>query len=431
MDPPQTRGFRVQHVSIPPRVTPFPLRVDPETAVAHPAWQRARAAALDVLGAGGRAVLLGPPGSGKSLLLQELARALREAGVPVCLVGRADALGGVVGREAVLVDEADACGDEALAVLRASAGPMVLAGLPGFAAQLPQGADVRQIVLDRLSPEDVARFVVARLAAAGRPGLLEPGAVLALAQASQGLLRLVNTIGAAAVFLAELEGSDFVTRRHVEEAAAMREEVPVAVVKPGQPMRVRSDRGPALRRRATLVGAVALAGGAALSWVLARPRGGAAPVGIQAPVRVRAAAPTQLAMDDVAEASPIDGVAAESGEAGRTPMVADRPVLFRGPIFNETMGQGGRVALAIGRRTGDAITARFEASQGLVGSGVLSGTLSGAGRISASGQLLMGRTPFLCDLAGMMNGDTLVGSANFVRPGTGAVYHSRFSLIRA
>ncbi|MGI4942595.1 MAG: hypothetical protein ACRYHQ_18845 [Janthinobacterium lividum] len=81
---------------------------------------------------------------------------------------------------------------------------------------------------------------------------------------------------------------------------------------------------------------------------------------------------------------------------------------------------------------GGAITARFDASQGLLGSGVLAGSMSGTGRITASGQLMVGKNPFNCDLSGTIVGDKLTGSASFVRSGnTGWAARSVFTLTRA
>lgn len=109
----------------------------------------------------------------------------------------------------------------------------------------------------------------------------------------------------------------------------------------------------------------------------------------------------------------------------------DAPVLFRGPIFNETMRQGGHVRIVLHRQApAGAITARFDASQGLSGTGLLAGRMSESGQITVSGQLLMGKNPFMCDLEGTLNGDMFAGSASFVRSGSSRVYHSRFNLVR-
>ncbi|HEY0203955.1 MAG TPA: hypothetical protein VGC15_07390 [Acetobacteraceae bacterium] len=117
----------------------------------------------------------------------------------------------------------------------------------------------------------------------------------------------------------------------------------------------------------------------------------------------------------------------------RVTMPSDAPVLFQGPIYNQTMGQGGHVALVIRKQApGSAITARFDASQGLLGSGVLAGSMSETGRVTASGQLMVGKNPFNCDLSGTIVGDKLTGSASFVRSGgSGWAARSVFTLTRA
>lgn len=458
----------------------FSLQIAPDAAVAHPAWCRARAAALEALATGSHAVLLGPPGSGKSLLLKNLAHTLREAGEPVHLIGQAGASGDALAGGILLIDEADALGTDALAVLCAGAGPVLLAMLPGGPERLPRRAHpVRRVVLDRLAPLEVARFVAARLAAAGRPrNLLEPEAVLALARHSDGLPRLVNVFGAAALFLAGLDGSPRVRLRHVEDAASMRDDlaedvVPAVVARPPAKLfaTLPSHRGSVLRRRAALGSMVAASSVLfVLPW-LASKRLSLPQAGDKGTVQVAQAdnllpAATSPAVTEVEASAPpevseasavlpeqpqpeVQPATVDAAPSHAAPMrradpsppvaapgdrravVADAPVLFRGPIFNETMGQGGQVTVAIRKQVSTgAITARFDASQGLSGTGTLAGSVSGTGRLVASGQLLMGKNPFLCDLSGTLNGNTLTGSASFVRGGDGRVYRSRFNLVR-
>ena len=491
----------VQQTLLPAVADPvFQSQIASEAAVPHPAWQRARAAALEALFSGDAAVLLGLPGSGKTLLLQDLARTLRNADQPVRFVRQPGILDGPRGNDILLVDEADALDADALATLCASSAPVLLAALPRSAERLA-GHPVRHVALDPLAPEEVAHFVAARLAAAGRPrDLLEPEAVLALARHSGGLVRLVNTIGGAALFLAGWDGSPRVGLRHVEEAAAMRS-VPGEAAPPAGP----SFASPAaplpaaalpnysralLQRRAALGSMTAAAGVLfALPWLVQKQLGGLLPAA-QAGTGARDLAsrtvqaaqagagrpslavadedgPTAAAVAKPASAQPeLAGLGAQPAAsapstlaaslpqaAPQRPAALDRPaldrpalaaashrataasetaLLFQGSIFNETMGQGGHVSLAIQRQASTgAIIARFNASQGLVGSGVLTGSVSGTGRITASGQLLMGRSPFTCELDGALVGDMLTGSASFARPSGGVTYRSRFSLVRA
>lgn len=525
----------------------FQLQIAPDAAFPHPAWQQARAAVLEALDNGSIAVLLGPPGSGKSLLLKELARTLRQAGKSARLIERTEALDGPPGNGILLVDEADTLSPDALATLCAGPAPVVLAALPGFPARLAGNPrPVREAVLDRLQPQDVARYVAARLNAVGRPrNLVEPEAVLALAGHSGGLLRLVNTLGGAAVFLAGLDGSEYVSRRHVDEAASMRDDfgddgfdqdlvppfqaepahvalpparpvptalrpvalrpvaplpdaaLPVAplpvspvVAEPvstaveapapaplAPPPNFRAER---IRRRAAL-GTMATASAVlfALPWLTRRQpaapsssqtaggpvspadsgtpplivadSGAAGPAAPEAPTAQAPAAqaPTARAEAPPLEAPPPPAAApllphpepvrrADKAPSAppaelRVTMAPDAPVLFQGPIYNETIRQSGHVALVIRKQApGGAITARFDASQGLLGSGVLAGSMSGTGRITASGQLMVGKNPFNCDLNGTIVGDKLTGSASFVRNGgSGLAARSVFTLTRA
>ncbi len=501
----------MQHSLIPALAEPvFQSKIAPEAAIPHPAWQRARAAALEAMFSGDATILIGPPGSGKTLLLHDLARVLRNADQPVRLVEQPAALDGPRGEDILLVDDADALDADLLAALCAGPAPVLLAVRPGSAERLAR-LPVRRVALDPLAPEDVARFVTARLAAAGRPrGLLEAEAVLALARHSGGLPRLVNTIGGSALFLAGWDGSPRVRLRHVEEAAALRNDPGDGALPPlagpSLASRATPPTMPALpnysaavmRRRAALGGMAAAAGVLfALPWLTQRRAAGplhAAPAGAgHKDVASRAVGhqgaarqPIQAAQGD-AGASPLatgdandptaastDNAQSELVEADDTPDLDAQPafpassaavaqpvqagpgrltapghpaaaapdrhasaasetsVLFQGTIFNETMRQGGHVSLVIHRQPAtDAITARFNASRGLVGSGVLAGSVSETGRITASGQLLMGKNPFLCDLNGTLSGNTLTGSASFIRSSSGATYHSRFNLMRA
>jgi hypothetical protein len=95
------------------------------------------------------------------------------------------------------------------------------------------------------------------------------------------------------------------------------------------------------------------------------------------------------------------------------------------------MQQGGQMSLVIRRQPSGAVTARFEAWAGLLGSGDLTGRLTEDGRLQASGQLMVGRNAFTCELSGIVAGDRLTGSARFVRSGTGRVAYSRFALGRS
>ena len=98
--------------------------------------------------------------------------------------------------------------------------------------------------------------------------------------------------------------------------------------------------------------------------------------------------------------------------------------------MNETLGQGGQLALALRTQGAGPVTAYFHAYAGLIGTGELTGTISPDGKLNLSGRLMMGRNPFDCSLTGTLSGDRLTGSATFVRPGTGSNARSSFTLSR-
>ncbi len=433
----------------------FSLHVAPDAAFAHPGWQRARAAALAAVGTGGAVALVGPSGCGKTLLLHELARTLTLAGKPVRFVEREGATHPMPDAGTVLlIDETGRIGDDGLALLCAGPSPVVLAGLPGFEdwlARLPR--HITSVPLAPLSPEGVARFVASRLAASAQSrDLIEPEAVLALARHSGGSLRLVNVIGGAAVFLARLEGAVHISASHVAEAASMRDgmdgdglvpfldlpgdepgptpAVPALVpVASGHPVPAST-----LRRRAVLgagIAGLALVGGWAVRGRTGKPPEALAPVMAALPPTPDEAVPVPGTQPEPrnavrATAQPIPSVARQA------PRVAGTPAVFRGTIYNETMGQGGQLRIALQRQAQPGgVKVRFDASAGLVGSGELTGTLSDSGRLAVSGQLMMGRNAYDCDLQGTLAGDRLTGVAGFVRAGGSSVWRSSFRLAQA
>jgi hypothetical protein len=207
---------------------PLLLRVSPEDIVPHAGWQCVRRSVMERLKAGAAIVaVIGAAGTGKTLLLADLARALRAEGHAVRILQGLDGSSGPSAgnaREVVLADEADRASDTALTELLGGEGAYVLTGLPSLASRLKAlGIMVPVVALMPLAPEDVPEFIAARLLAAGkRPDLLSPEAIQEIAACSGGTPRLINSLTGAAVFAATLEGASRVTAEHVMEAASLR-----------------------------------------------------------------------------------------------------------------------------------------------------------------------------------------------------------------
>lgn len=204
--------------------SPFRLSCPPQDAFAHPSWRITNRAALESIARRERMLLLGQPGTGKTLLLRSLDRSLRGSGCSVRELRRGDALDALPDADVLLIDEAGLFTADELERIYLLPNAFVMAGLPSLPEHLPSCArDVGRVTLEPLAPEDVARFVLTRLLACGRPrGLFAPEALVALVRQSHGLLRLVIILAGAAVFLAEGRGATEVTAGDVDDAASMR-----------------------------------------------------------------------------------------------------------------------------------------------------------------------------------------------------------------
>lgn len=230
----RTSELAREHARVPSSpAAPFPITIGPEQAIPHRGWCEARDRILAALRADPSLVLLlGEPGTGKTLLLQDIARLLRADGADVRLQPRGDlpldsASTAVPGqRRIVLIDEADRLNATALARLgQLGARAFVLAGLDG-----PEGLGSREIIpgativrLSPLPPGEVAAFLAQRLHQAGLPDtLLSGGAMGQLAARSGGVPRVLNILAGAALFLARAEQSPRVEAVHVDEAATRR-----------------------------------------------------------------------------------------------------------------------------------------------------------------------------------------------------------------
>ncbi len=100
--------------------SPFRLRVPPAEAVAHRSWRQAHADALQALSAGASVVVLGLPGTGKTLLLQRLAQDLRARGLRVTEAIGPEALPQTEDWDVLVVDEAGTLTGDGLNGLRPS-----------------------------------------------------------------------------------------------------------------------------------------------------------------------------------------------------------------------------------------------------------------------------------------------------------------------
>ena len=392
--------------------------------------------------------MLGLPGTGKTLLLQHLAHCLSTERVPVA-VQRHPVMDGAGATDMLLIDEADSLSLADLRELCGRASVFAIAGLPEFAhslASLPRS--VVPITLAPLSGEEIARFLVSRLKESGRPAtIFDPEAVIGLAAHSAGLMRLVVMLAGSALFLAEQEGAGQITRRHVEEAAALRIDMddPVDAAPASDPVQS-VDPAPALpspmpRRSNHRYGAAMAIAACALVGIglwAAMPR--------SAPTLATVSPKQTMAQrEPPAEAIPETQLARLTPPAVPTvlPVVRQLPPIqapapsapeptltFRGPVMNVTMQQGGQLALMIRQSEPGRIIVDFRASSGLIGVGQMTGTMTGNGRISATGRLMMGRNPFDCVLTAVSDGNTLIGEASFTRVGANSSAHGTFNLSR-
>ncbi|MBV9750388.1 MAG: AAA family ATPase [Acetobacteraceae bacterium] len=204
--------------------------------MAHRGWIEARDRVLSVVLAGrGLVLVLGAPGTGKTLLLQEIARTLRADGTDVLLLPRGDLVTngaeaptadlGVGRRRVVLIDEADRMNAAALDHLgRLGTCAFVLAGTRDPGDEQPGGWSPPVVRLAALPANEVGAFIAARLAQSQlRTDLLTEEAVAQLAEHSGGMPRMLNTLAGAALFLARTQRARRVEAVHVDQAAALRD----------------------------------------------------------------------------------------------------------------------------------------------------------------------------------------------------------------
>ena len=214
--------------------TPFRLKSLPQDAFAHAGWIRAEQQILLSMAGRRRLLLLGKPGTGKSLLLSSVAATLTSRGVSVRRFRSGDLLDDLASQQVLLIDEAAILSVTELEQIYQLHNAVVMCGLPSLTERLSLSLDAFcSVTLTPLVPEEVARFVIARLIENGRPrDTFTPEALVAVAVQSSGLLRLVIILAGAALFFAEQRGAVKVTVEDVVEAVSMRTMMPEKLEQP-------------------------------------------------------------------------------------------------------------------------------------------------------------------------------------------------------
>lgn len=255
-----------------PMAVPAVRVARPQAAAIIPfeAWVAVRDRVAAALLGNSRLVLItGAAGTGKTVMLEDVARVLRSAGRTV-LVRQANTEPTPPGRgEMLFVDEADKLPQDKLRQLLESsagigAGAVVLAGL-GTLAQRAGGKPLH-VTLAPLGQEAARDYVVQWLASTGRvPAHLDSAALRQVVEASGGVPRLLSTLLGAGAWLAESSGATTITAAHIQEAAELRSVMlPAAASGDAGSVERHGRRWPSLAVAGLVVAGLAVAGGAAV-----------------------------------------------------------------------------------------------------------------------------------------------------------------------
>ncbi|MBW4034741.1 MAG: hypothetical protein HIU90_04655 [Proteobacteria bacterium] len=225
-----------------PESAPFRLSIDAGQAVPHRSWIVARDTILMAVRESARPatrdrlsnliLLAGSAGTGKTLLLAELTLLLPDLGCGVVLLSRGDlsfefaestvAGKGSEGQWALLIDEADHTNEETLTRLRQlGANTVIIARKPRDTAETPPDALVAHLA--PMEADEIGVFLATRLHHAGLGSdLVSAQAIELLYDFSGGVARMVTILAGLALFVARMDQSMRIERRHMEEAARLR-----------------------------------------------------------------------------------------------------------------------------------------------------------------------------------------------------------------
>ena len=226
-------------------------------------WVERRDAAAAALLSGTRRILVtGPAGTGKTVLVDHIARIMRAAGRTVLIeLADTDPVPPPAGTT-LFVDEADRLSDAKLRLLQAGPGILILAGLGTLASRVRNAG--LHLTLEPLEQEAARAFIAEWLTLTSRTSAeLDTSAVRPLVELSGGVPRLLSTLLGASAWLAKASGAAVINAAHVQEAAELRS------VFPPRPVAAVMDR----RAGGRVWGSVALAAAAVIgTGVAVAPR---------------------------------------------------------------------------------------------------------------------------------------------------------------